>query len=280
VDGQVKADAQEFGRHVKQGGWRLGLLVARNVEKDNGHGGRKRNDRKVSAARFAQMSGTSAPRVLRYFDAWEKAADQRVVAHAVELVPGQEVRGLDVEKLPSWEDFFDASKSGGRPRDSKPEDAVKILSNPEKRTEAVKQMTPSEKVALANEILETDPAALARAAGPGEGSIKFGANLGRAHSHVEAQREERKDERERIQYQRTADEQVLERVKRELSGGHYGEAERQLDRLEDPTIAIPAMEAQREKLTGLLDWVNAWLQAHRGLDDDELARNVEEWSNE
>jgi hypothetical protein len=27
----ITADATEFGNHMRQGGWRLGLLVARNV---------------------------------------------------------------------------------------------------------------------------------------------------------------------------------------------------------------------------------------------------------
>jgi hypothetical protein len=173
LDEQVKADAREFGLHVKQGGWRLGLLVARNVERGNGGRGRtgvsrSRNPDKVTAAAFARMAGTSADRVLRYLDAWDKAAEHgtlyttpkgvRVrVLHSDEMVPGQEVRGLDAEYLPPWEEFYDASGSGGRPRDSKPEDAVKILSNPEKRAAAVAQMPAEEKAALADELFNQGP---------------------------------------------------------------------------------------------------------------------------
>jgi hypothetical protein len=32
----TELDAREFGIHVRQGGWRLGLLVARNVEPRKG----------------------------------------------------------------------------------------------------------------------------------------------------------------------------------------------------------------------------------------------------
>jgi len=143
MDQLVKADAREFGLHVKQGGWRLGLLVARNVKKGVGQGARLHRDHdevaKVSASEFARAAGTTADRVLRYLNAWEKAADARVVAHADELVPGQEVRGLNVEKLPPWEDYFDASGAGGRPRDAKPEDAAKILARatPEVRAQII-----------------------------------------------------------------------------------------------------------------------------------------------
>src|SRR5262245_7607975 len=75
----IELDAREFGIHVKQGGWRLGLLVARNVEPGAGAGERTdlepRNDRsevgKVSASRFAEQSQTSVPRVMRYLHGWE-----------------------------------------------------------------------------------------------------------------------------------------------------------------------------------------------------------------
>jgi len=59
---------------VKLGGWRLGLLVARNVER--GTAGRPSDNRynctdlKLSATRFAEMAGVSRPKVIRYLDAW------------------------------------------------------------------------------------------------------------------------------------------------------------------------------------------------------------------
>lgn len=105
----TEADAKEFGLHVKQGGWRLGLLVARNVEKGAGEGGDPhRNDRygaKVSAQQFGRDSSTSAPRILRYLAAWEKAAAAGHVPHAADLTPGEDV-DLDVEALPSWNEFY------------------------------------------------------------------------------------------------------------------------------------------------------------------------------
>ena len=72
----TELDASEFGNHVRQGGWRLGLLVARNVEKGKGNGGDRRSDQfpnretetggKVNALTFAEMSGVGKNRVHAY----------------------------------------------------------------------------------------------------------------------------------------------------------------------------------------------------------------------
>jgi hypothetical protein len=72
------------------------------------------------------MSGTTAPRVLRYLDAWTRAADAGHVPSAATLGPGHEI-DLDAETLPPWEDYYDASDAGGRPRDARPEHAEQIL---------------------------------------------------------------------------------------------------------------------------------------------------------
>src|SRR5262245_22917345 len=128
----VKHDAEEFGLHLKQGGWRLGLLVARNVEKGKGDGVRRDSAAfatakagKVSAAEFGRMSHTTADRVLRHLEAWEKAAENGHVPHAATITPGDDLK-LDAESLPPWSDYYRAV-GGGRPRDSKPEDAITII---------------------------------------------------------------------------------------------------------------------------------------------------------
>jgi len=106
----ITKDAEEFGIHVKQGGWRLGLLVARNVERgEAGRPAKNRNARddfaKVSAQQFAKLSDTSAPRVLRYLDAWNAAADAGHVSASADLSPGDDV-DLNVDELPDWNDFY------------------------------------------------------------------------------------------------------------------------------------------------------------------------------
>ena len=92
---------------MKQGGWRLGLLVARNVEKRKAgqpskeFSGRKILGGKVTASEFARLSGTTAPRVLRYLEAWERGADAGHVPPGSELTPGAEPEP-DVDVLPPW----------------------------------------------------------------------------------------------------------------------------------------------------------------------------------
>lgn len=130
-------DAEEFGVHLKAGGWRLGLLVARNV-KPNGHGGDRRssssrnlNDGKVNATTFAEQSKTSASRVLRFLEAWERAADAGHVPHAAELLPGDEVELPDDEKT-AWSGFYSSGVTTDTVvRQNKPAMRRNIASDPE-----------------------------------------------------------------------------------------------------------------------------------------------------
>ena len=106
----VQTDAREFGIHIKQGGWRLGLLVARNVSKGNDRAAQTRQ--KISAREFAKLAGTTHDRVLRYLDAWELAADAGLVPHAAELTPGHSVFNLDVVPPRDWDEFYPPSEPG------------------------------------------------------------------------------------------------------------------------------------------------------------------------
>ena len=74
--GRTQADAQEFGQHVRQGGWRLGLLVARNVVRAPGRVSIETLAPKTNATRFGELSGVSTTKVLRYLAAWNLAAEQ------------------------------------------------------------------------------------------------------------------------------------------------------------------------------------------------------------
>lgn len=111
----IEQDAREFGHHVKQGGWRLGLLVARSVQPGSGTGRPKKTSAtaelsKVSAEAFASRANTSGDRVLRFYGAWEAAADAGHVPHAADLEPGQEI-DLDAESLPPWTEFYTTGPS-------------------------------------------------------------------------------------------------------------------------------------------------------------------------
>lgn len=107
----VARDAKTFGAYDRSGGWVFGLMVARSVEPGSGSGvgqgqETKRNGRntsKVSAKKFAAMAGTSAPRVMRFYRAWERAAADRKVPGFDELVPGQDV---DLPEADLWGNYF------------------------------------------------------------------------------------------------------------------------------------------------------------------------------
>jgi hypothetical protein len=129
VTSTIQQDAREFGLHVKAGGWRLGLLVARNVI-NAGPGNRKVTgvtlpEGKVDATEFARQADTSAPRVLRYLRAWDAAAEADKVPRSADLTPGTEL-DLDVGKLGAWSEFY-------------PPVAERPTSEPERRTAIVEQ---------------------------------------------------------------------------------------------------------------------------------------------
>lgn len=103
----IELDAQEFGLHIKQGGWRLGLLVARDVEpglKGNQYMPAANAAGKVSATEFGRLAfghENGEGRVMRYYRAWERSAAKGKVPHASELSPGDEP-DLNWDLLPPW----------------------------------------------------------------------------------------------------------------------------------------------------------------------------------
>ena len=90
----VARDAREFGVYARTGGWAFGLMVARSVRP----GGQSAGETpKVSAKEFAELAGCSAERVMRYYKAWDRAADDGMVPHFEALAPGQEVELPDAD---------------------------------------------------------------------------------------------------------------------------------------------------------------------------------------
>ncbi|MGW1953046.1 hypothetical protein ACWCPI_09795 [Streptomyces sp. NPDC001920] len=90
----VARDAREFGAYARTGGWAFGLMVARSVRP----GGQSAGETpKVSAKEFAELAGCSPERVMRYYKAWDRAADDGLVPHFEALAPGQEVELPDAD---------------------------------------------------------------------------------------------------------------------------------------------------------------------------------------
>lgn len=88
VSDLITRDAREFGAYARTGAWAFGLKVARSV-RPGGQGAGETP--KVSAKEFARLAGCSPERVMRYYKAWDRAADDGLVPPFEALTPGQEV---------------------------------------------------------------------------------------------------------------------------------------------------------------------------------------------
>jgi hypothetical protein len=129
----LEEDAAEFGRHF-EGGWQLGLLVARNVHKQS-RAGRPKSEQvrnKVSCAKFADKAQVSERTVQLYYDTWQLAAKEGHCTPAEQLSPDKDdpkLVDVDVdsdERRGLWRDFYQAARpnAGGGARGIKPADKV------------------------------------------------------------------------------------------------------------------------------------------------------------
>lgn len=100
---QTEIDAGEFGIGVRCGGWRLGLLVARNVAPAKAGRSKAENhsleNEKVSMNRFAELAGVSPSQVKYHYDAWEFAAQAGLVPRAEQISLGDEEVCIDVDAI-------------------------------------------------------------------------------------------------------------------------------------------------------------------------------------
>lgn len=88
----IDDDAARFGGHF-EGGWQLGLLVARNVYKRAGAGRPPKSEQvriKVSPKQFADKAGVSDRTVQLYYDTWQLAAEEGHCTPAEKLSPGDD----------------------------------------------------------------------------------------------------------------------------------------------------------------------------------------------
>lgn len=101
----IQDDARQFGQHF-EGGWQLGLLVARSVYKRSQAGRPAKSEpvrNKVSCAKFAKMAGVSERTVQFYCDTWALAAEAGHCTPADELSPGADDPKLVGIDLASYE---------------------------------------------------------------------------------------------------------------------------------------------------------------------------------
>ncbi|MER6347202.1 hypothetical protein ACWC10_10915 [Streptomyces sp. NPDC001595] len=131
----VARDAAEFGAYARTGGWAFGLKVARSVRPG---GQSAEGTPKVSAKEFAELAGCSPERVMRYYRAWDRAADDGMVPHFEALAPGQEVELPDADV---WLNYYVARSSAASERGTaiaeaaeaegiRPTKALEVAENP------------------------------------------------------------------------------------------------------------------------------------------------------
>ncbi|MEU2731290.1 hypothetical protein [Streptomyces griseoviridis] len=131
----VARDAREFGVYARTGGWAFALMVARSVRP----GGQGPDETpKVSAKEFAELAQCSPDRVMRYYKAWDRAADDGVVPHFEALAPGQETELPDGDL---WSTYYVSRNSAASERGTaiteaaeaegiRPTKALEVAENP------------------------------------------------------------------------------------------------------------------------------------------------------
>ncbi|WEO99264.1 hypothetical protein A6P39_037420 [Streptomyces sp. FXJ1.172] len=131
----VARDAREFGVYARTGGWAFALLVARSVRP----GGQAAGETpKVSAKEFAQLAECSPERVMRYYKAWDRAADDGLVPHFEALEPGQ---GVELPDADVWLGYYVSRNSATSERGTaiaeaaeaegiRPTKALEVAENP------------------------------------------------------------------------------------------------------------------------------------------------------
>ncbi|MFF2123898.1 hypothetical protein ACFVW1_00570 [Streptomyces olivochromogenes] len=131
----ISCDARDFGAYARTGGWTFALKVARSVRP----GGQSADETpKVSAKEFAELAECSPERVMRYYKAWDRAADDGLVPHFEVLVPGQDIELPDAE---AWQTYYVSRSSASSERGSaiteaaaaegiRPTKALEVAENP------------------------------------------------------------------------------------------------------------------------------------------------------
>ncbi|WP_343246068.1 hypothetical protein [Streptomyces sp. SID5785] len=106
----IARDARDFGVYARTGGWIFALKVARSVRPGGQAAG---ESEKVSARRFAALADCSAERVMRFYKAWDRAADDGLVPQFEALAPGAEIELPDAD---AWLSYYVSRSSAASVR--------------------------------------------------------------------------------------------------------------------------------------------------------------------
>ncbi|MGW8353206.1 hypothetical protein [Streptomyces wedmorensis] len=112
-DPVVVRDAHDFGVYARTGGWAFALKVARSVRPGGQAAEEGAARTKVSAKAFARLAGCSPERVMRYYKAWDMAADDGLVPQFEVLVPGADIELPDADV---WLSYYTSRNSASSVR--------------------------------------------------------------------------------------------------------------------------------------------------------------------
>ncbi|MFD7323031.1 hypothetical protein ACFV9D_18370 [Streptomyces sp. NPDC059875] len=110
VPDAIVRDAREFGVYARTGGWAFALKVARSVRPG---GQAAEGSDKVSAKAFAELAECSPERVMRYYKAWDMAADDGLVPQFEALVPGADI---ELPEADVWLSYYSSRSSASSVR--------------------------------------------------------------------------------------------------------------------------------------------------------------------
>lgn len=106
----VVRDAREFGVYARTGGWAFALKVARSVRPGGQAAG---ESGKVSAKAFAELAECSPERVMRFYKAWDMAADDGLVPQFEALAPGEDI---ELPEADVWLSYYSSRSSASSVR--------------------------------------------------------------------------------------------------------------------------------------------------------------------
>lgn len=152
---QTELDAREFGVGVRCGGWRLGLLVARNVApakagRTSANNRSLENDssgtKKVSMNQFADLAGVSVSHVKYYYDAWQLAAKAGLVPASETIEFGDDNIAVDIDSIEDednprtfWTWFYSQAKNPPKKTEKKQDSKVSAQSKSQGKTDGSNQ---------------------------------------------------------------------------------------------------------------------------------------------
>lgn len=89
----------------------------------------------------------------------------------------------------------------------------------------------------------------------------FQAAVASANSQIEAKREQRASQREQVDRGMSEQEIELERLRKDIRHGNYGEAERRLRKMEIDAEVSAYLTKQADRHRQLAEWLSAWADA-------------------